>query len=122
MNGMQKSLLAVAVVTGLALSTAVSAKGARDPGGRHSAGVQGAAVPAAFIGEDSGSFELSRQPWVSTRTRAEVVAELQAAQRRGEVAALTCEDSGSSHLARGGAFAAAPLAETPGDGARVAGR
>jgi hypothetical protein len=72
------------------------------------AGIAQLGGKAAFIGEDSGSFHLSRQPWTSTRTRAEVVAELRAAQQRGEVAALTCEDSGSAYLARNGRVGATP--------------
>jgi hypothetical protein len=91
MNTMHKGLIAIA--TGLALS-----------------GVASAGTSNVYIGEDSGSFHLSSQPWTSTRTRAEVVAELQAAQQRGEVAAMTCEDSGSSYLARRGQMGAAAMA------------
>ena len=91
MNTMQKSLFAIAIAAGLALPIAASADAGRDSGGSN-----------AYIGEDSGSFHLSRQPWTSTRTRAEVVAELKMAQQRGEVEAMHCEDSGSGHLARNG--------------------
>jgi hypothetical protein len=102
MNTMHRSLLTIAITAGLALTTAASAQGsaATEAGDARAAHAVGEAN--AYLGEDSGSFHLSRQPWVSTRTRAEVLAELKVAQQRGEVAALTCEDSGSSHFARHG--------------------
>lgn len=54
----------------------------------------------AQIGEDSGSFYLSQQPWASTRTRAEVHQEVLAAQHSGGAHVLCGEDSGSFHLSR----------------------
>ena len=105
---MKMGLLAIAITSSLAFSGAASAKGGGDSAAGEGLAAQGGADSAAFIGEDSGSFHLSRQPWTSTRTRAEVVAELRAAQQRGEVAALTCEDSGSAYLARNGRVGATP--------------
>lgn len=105
---MKVSLLAIAITSSLAFSGAASAKGVGDSSARDGTAAQGGADQSALVGEDSGSFYLSRQPWASTRTRTEVVAELKAAQQRGEVAALTCEDSGSVYLARNGHVGAMP--------------
>ena len=58
-----------------------------------------AGLATALTGEDSGSFYLSQQRWVSTRSRAEVTAEMMAARRSGELAAIIGEDSGSVYLA-----------------------
>ncbi|NWG74118.1 MAG: hypothetical protein HXY24_05860 [Rubrivivax sp.] len=55
--------------------------------------------PAALIGEDSGSFYLSRLTPSSSLTRADVIAASQAAWRSGEAAALIAEDSGSAYFA-----------------------
>jgi hypothetical protein len=53
-----------------------------------------------FTGEDSGSFALSRQAHTGSLTRAEVMADAQAARASGALHALTGEDSGSFPLAR----------------------
>lgn len=58
------------------------------------------AASQAFIGEDSGSFYLSRKIAASSRPRADVQAELAAARARGDAAAMVGEDSGSFALAR----------------------
>jgi Domain of unknown function (DUF4148) len=92
MNAMQKGFFAVAFTSGLALFNVAQADA--------TAAERGSGASNPYIGEDSGSMYMSRQPWASTRTRAEVIAELKAAQQRGEVAAMTCEDSGSAYLAR----------------------
>lgn len=55
--------------------------------------------PAALVGEDSGSFYLSRQAAASSLTRADVIAASQAAWASGEAAALAGEDSGSAYFA-----------------------
>jgi Domain of unknown function (DUF4148) len=99
MNAMHKSFFAMAITSGLALFNVAQAD--------TTAAERGSGASNPYIGEDSGSIHLSRQPWASTRTRAEVVAELKAAQQRGEVAAMTCEDSGSAYLARQGQTAEA---------------
>ena len=70
----------------------------------------GADWAAARIGEDSGSFYLPQQPWLSARTRAELRHEVVAAQRSGDAHVLHGEDSGSFYLARAGAREAAPYA------------
>lgn len=54
--------------------------------------------PTALVGEDSGSFYLSRQASVSSLTRADVIAASQVAWRSGEAAALVAEDSGSAYF------------------------
>ena len=46
---------------------------------------------AAIGGEDSGSFFLSRQPWVSTVTRAQVAAEVRIARASAELSAMNAE-------------------------------
>ncbi len=55
--------------------------------------------PAALLGEDSGSFYLSRQAAASSLTRADVIAASQAAWASGEAAALVGEDSGAAYFA-----------------------
>jgi hypothetical protein len=109
MSTMQKSLFVIAIAAGLALPTAALADAGRDVAAGDTHAARGGSGSNAYIGEDSGSFHLSRQPWTSTRTRAEVVAELKVAQQRGEVAAMHCEDSGSGHLASNGQTGAAAL-------------
>ena len=59
-----------------------------------------AAAAQAFIGEDSGSFYLSRKIAASSRPRADVQAELAAARTRGDAATWIGEDSGSFALGR----------------------
>ena len=60
----------------------------------------GAAQAADMTGEDSGSFHLSQQRWVSSRSRAEVTAEAVNARSGGELTAFVGEDSGSAYLSR----------------------
>jgi hypothetical protein len=52
-----------------------------------------------LVGEDSGSFYLSRQLTTSTRQRADVVATMAQPEARREAAALVGEDSGSMYYA-----------------------
>jgi hypothetical protein len=54
----------------------------------------------AQIGEDSGAFHLSQQPWLSTRVSAAGSQEAPAPRRTGEAHVLHGEDSGSFHLSR----------------------
>jgi hypothetical protein len=53
----------------------------------------------ALHGEDSGSFHLSRQPFASAKTRAQVLAEVAAAREAGVLGVMDGEDSGSFYLA-----------------------
>jgi|GEM_PF-2200144 len=50
---------------------------------------------AAWVGEDSGSFYLSRQGVVSTTSRRQVLADVVAARRSGNLEWMYREDSGS---------------------------
>ncbi|MCU0967323.1 MAG: hypothetical protein MUF03_00655 [Rubrivivax sp.] len=70
--------------------------------------------PAALIGEDSGSFLLSRQRAGPGVERAAVVAELDRARASGELGVWIGEDSGSFHLSArdGGTRTAASGAAT----------
>lgn len=54
----------------------------------------------AFIGEDSGSFHLSRTAATGGAPRAQVLAALRDARADGTLGAMSGEDSGSFHLAR----------------------
>jgi hypothetical protein len=61
------------------------------------------AAIGAFAGTAARADDITPDPYqhmVSTRTRAEVIAERDAAIKSGEIAALHGEDSGSVHLAR----------------------
>lgn len=68
------------------------------------AGLAGSAqaqdAQAALHGEDGGAFYFSQQPWVSTLTRAEVIARMLAARESGETVALNSEDGGSFHMSQ----------------------
>ena len=52
----------------------------------------------ALVGEDSGSFYLSRANGTSTLSRAQVREQLLQAKASGEIAAWVGEDSGSAYL------------------------
>jgi hypothetical protein len=94
------SIASIVVALGLCASGSALAAPAAD----------GADWAKAQIGEDSGSFYLSQQRWLSARTRAELRQEVVAAQRGGDADVLHGEDSGSFYLSRAAAREAVPYA------------